>query len=350
MTALRALTYDEVMAQTKKSTGTTYDLSGVIRSMADKDPSNQTPRREREISARIQEQMGGRVALGTYIPLDMKVRDLTTGSATGSYLVGTETDYTFSDVLRAASVAGRCGATMVYNVKGNLSTPVITTGAVAEWVVEGVAPSESTATVGELGFAPNSLAVSFDLTKQLLRQIGPAGEAAFLRDLSGALGATLDVALLHGTGTTQPTGIENTANIGTQVGAAFDLSVAVAVIGKVLAANVPERDPSLAWVFSVADFLTLKERLKVAATPEMGYLISDDNVMAGYPVFASTACETGKGFFGKWSEAIIPTWAVDVMVNPYTQSKAAITEFTAFQFVDVGVRVPAAFVLISSIS
>ena len=189
MTALRAITYAESLERTK-SPGVAYDLATVIRNMADKDlGKQQIPKRERDLSDRIQEQMGGRVALGTYIPLDMKVRDLTSGSATGSALVQDQMDYTFADVLRAASVAGRCGATMLYGIKGNLSTPKITEGAVAEWVVEGVAPGESTATVGHLTFAPNSLSVSFDLTKLLLRQIGPSGEAAFLRrPIGGARG------------------------------------------------------------------------------------------------------------------------------------------------------------------
>ncbi len=348
MTALRALTIDEVL-QTKKGPGVAYDYSTVIRNMADKGGQH-IPRREKEHSERIQEQMGGRVPLGTYIPLDAKVRDLTTGAATGSYLAGTETDFTFSDVLRAASVAGRIGATMVYGVKGNLVTPVFTTGVTAEWVAEGTAPSDSDAVVSQLSFAPNSIAVSFNLTKQLVMQIGPSGEAAFLRDVSGALGATLDVALLHGGGTTEPVGIENTANIGTQSGADFSRATALATVGKVLTANVPEREPSLAWVFSVADFLLLRNRLNDPANVSSGRVIEDDLKLAGYPVYVSTACEEGKAFFGKWSEAIIPTWAVDITINPYTQSKAAVTEFTAFQFVDVGVRVPQAFVLVSSIS
>ena len=117
-----------------------------------------------------------------------------------------------------------------------------------------------------------------------------------------------------------------------------------------LTANVPEREPSLAWIFSIADFLLLKARLKDPSNIAQGYLIGGENTLAGYPAYATTACTTGKAFFGKWSEAIIPTWAVDITINPYTQSKAAITELTGFQFVDVGIRVPAAFVLISPIS
>lgn len=351
MTALRALTIAEAMEVSKKPAGIAYDLSTVIQGMAAKDrENNKLPRREKEISERIQEQMGGRVPFGTYLPLDMKVRDLTAGSVTGSYLVGEQVDYTLADLLRAASVAGRCGATMLYGIKGNLSIPRFVGGATAEWVVEGVAPSDSDATIGPMTFAPNSLAVSFDLTKLLLKMIGPSGEAAFLRDLSGALAATLDVALLHGTGTSQPTGIENAAGIGTQSGSTFSYATALSTVGKVLTANVPEREPSLAWVFSVTDFLLLKARLKDASVVDHGYLIGDENTLCGYPVYATTACTTGKAFFGKWSEAIIPTWAVDITINPYTQSKSGITELTAFQFVDVGIRVPAAFVLISSIS
>ena len=51
--------------------------------------------------------------------------------------------------------------------------------------------------------------------------------------------------------------------------------------------------------------------------------------------------------FGKWDELLIAHWGVlDIVVDPYTNSKSGIITVTLFQDVDVGVRYPAAFAVI----
>jgi hypothetical protein len=73
--------------------------------------------------------------------------------------------------------------------------------------------------------------------------------------------------------------------------------------------------------------------------------------MIGFRGFASNQITAGYMLFGDWSQVIIAEWGgLELVVDPYTQSKLGIINVTAFQTIDIGVRYGGAFTLSTSVT
>lgn len=296
---------------------------------------------------------------GIGIPMDVlrDKRDLTVGTATaGGHTVGTNLlGGSFIDVLDKASLVLQRG-TVLRDLVGNIAIPRQTSGATAYWVAESGAPTESAAAFDQVTMSPKTVAGFSDISRKLLQQSSIDIEGFVRRDLGKRLALAIDLAALHGSGTSnQPTGVASTSGIGSVAGgtngAAPDWDDVVDLESAVSVDNALMGD--LAYVTNAAVAGKLKKTAKVSSTDSR--MILDGSVaggleMNGYPVFVTNQVSstltkgTSSGvcsaiFFGNWSDLLVGFWGgLDLLSDPYTASSSGTVRVTAFQDIDLAVR------------
>ncbi|MHB8783772.1 MAG: phage major capsid protein [Desulfobacteria bacterium] len=295
---------------------------------------------------------GSPARYGFYVPLSA-LRDLgaTGASSVGGYLVGDDTrNDLFTDYLRAVSVAGKLGVSTIPKLSANIHVPRFTAGASGYWVAEGEAPTESTPTAGSVYLTPKRVAAFIDYTRALVLQ-AVGLEEILRRDLSGAIGAAVDSAMLNGAGASnEPLGILGTSGVGSISGASFSITTAAALVGTVETANVPLSGPGVGWVMppAVAELLRKRE-----AASGSGFIINENRLL-GWPVHVSISLPAATILFGNFGDGVqIAQWgpaALDIAVDPYTGAKNQLVSIVANAWLDVFVRWPAAFCKAVSVS
>ncbi len=292
---------------------------------------------------------------GFYMPADIQRRDLTVGTASaGGNLVGTNLDAAnFIDLLRARSRVAALGARMLPGLVGNLSIPKLTGAATAYWLTnEATAITESQQTIGQLALTPKTVGAYTELSRQLMLQSTPAAEAMVMDDLAKVLALAIDLAAFEGAGSSgQPTGISQTAGIGSVTGDSLDL------------ADIIEFQTDLAGSFALADgcaYVTtpavaglLKGRARIPSTDSKtiweGSIL--DGTVDGFRATSTAQLTAASMIFGDFSQVIIGEWGMlEIALNPYAAFATAITGIRAIQSVDVGIRQAAAFSRATSIT
>ncbi len=292
---------------------------------------------------------------GFYMPADIQRRDLTVGTASaGGNLVGTNLDAAnFIDLLRARSRVAALGARMLPGLVGNLSIPKLTGAATAYWLTnEATAITESQQTIGQLALTPKTVGAYTELSRQLMLQSTPAAEAMVMDDLAKVLALAIDLAAFEGAGSSgQPTGISQTAGIGSVTGDSLDL------------ADIIEFQTDLAGGFALADgcaYVTtpavaglLKGRARIPSTDSKtiweGSIL--DGTVDGFRATSTAQLTAASMIFGDFSQVIIGEWGMlEIALNPYAAFATAITGIRAIQSVDVGIRQAAAFSRATSIT
>ncbi len=304
---------------------------------------------ELELSAEIEKRLGV-APKGIYIPYDIQKRDLTAGGATsGKELVGTEqASASFIDLLRNKLLAKKLGARILSGLKGNIAIPKWAGAASYYWVAEGVAITESNPVTGQVLLSPKTGGASVDISRQLLLQSDPSAEMLVENDIALVCAAGLDKAVFHGTGADgQPTGIALTNGIGAVAGAGFTYAKAIELQTDVEDANADVE--TMHYVTTPQVRGLLKTREKVANYPS--FICSEDNKVAGYGCQITKQIAAGSMFFGDFSQVVIGEWGVlDIMVDPYSNSRSGNIVVVALQSVDVAVRQPGAFSLATGIN
>lgn len=331
-----------------------YSVLRAIRAMVDRDWSGAGFERECHQAickrAGISESANG----GFYVPYEVQKRDMTAGTANaGGYLVATDNlAASFIDLLRNRAVVAQLGATMLPGLVGNVTIPKLTAGGTAYWLTnEATAITESQQTLGQLALTPKNVGAYTEISRQLMMQSSPAADALVMSDLAKVLAIAIDLAAMEGSGASgQPTGISNTAGIGSVTGTSLDyadiLEFQTDVAGSnALAANC-------AFVTTPAVAALLKQRVKLASTwsPiwEGGVL---DGTMEGFRARSTNQVTAASMIFGDFSQVVIGEWGMlEVALNPYANFAAAISGIRAIQTVDVGVRQAGAFSRATSIT
>ena len=121
-------------------------------------------------------------------------------------------------------VAFQMGATRMSGLVGNVTIPKQTVGATAYWLsTETTNITEGNQTFAQLALTPRTVGAYTQISRLLQLQSSPDAEALILTDLAKQVAIAADKAVLYGTGTEQPTGITQTASIGTLTsGTSFD--------------------------------------------------------------------------------------------------------------------------------
>jgi HK97 family phage major capsid protein len=305
----------------------------------------------RELSKRFGAGQGKR---SFYVPLDVQKRDLVAATpSAGGNLVATD-NISFIDILRARSVVMRMGAMRMTGLVGNVTVPRQTGAATAAWLAnEGTAVSESDQTFGQMALSPKNVAAYTELSRQLMMQSSPSAEMIVMNDLAAVVALAVDSAAIQGTGLTgQPTGIVNTAGIGSVTGTTIGYAGILEFQTDVMAANALINPATSGYVTTpaVAALLATRQRFASTDTPlwEGGLM---DGRVAGFGAMSSTQMPASRLLFGDFNQLVIAEWgALELDVNPYANFPAGITGVRAFYTVDVGVRYAASFAYSTAIT
>ncbi|HZW25176.1 MAG TPA: phage major capsid protein [Gallionella sp.] len=284
----------------------------------------------------------------------MATRDMTVGTdANGGYLVGTDHRADeFIDVLRAESVMGRAGARFVSGLVGDFSAPKKTAGSTAYWLAtESTATTESQATLGQLLMTPKNVAGYTEISHQLLRQSSPDAEALTMEDLMETLRVDIDVKAINGSGASgQPTGVLNTAGIGSVTGATMDYADILEFQTDLANANALTENAMYLATPAVAALLAQRARFSNTDTPLWDGSVLSATV-AGFRGMGTTQMPSATMLFGNFSDVIIGEWGVtELAVDPAANFPAGIIGVRVWATVDVGVRRAGSFSAASSIT
>lgn len=307
---------------------------------------------EIECSTAVSQKLG-REARGIFVPNEVLKRDLVVGTPTaGGHTVATNLmSQDFISLLRNAMVLDKLGIRVLSGLVGNIAIPRQTGGATAYWVTEGNAPTESQQAFDQVAMSPKTVGAFTDISRKLLLQSSMDVEAFVRQDLATVLGLEIERASINGSGTgAEPRGILNTSGIGDVAGGTngaapswanmveleTDIAVANAAIG------------NLAYLTNAKVRGKLKGTEKFSTTGKTVW--EDGNLINGYAAAMTNAVPSNltKGtatgicsavLFGNFADLIIGLWgALDLMVDPYTNSTTGAVRVVALQDVDVALR------------
>lgn len=352
-----------------------FSLMNAIRACADKNWSNAGFELEcsREISKRLQvvidpnkfyvpfevQSRQLRSANGSFLTADAQRqiggyarRDLTAATANaGGYLVGTE-NMSFIEVLRNRSIAYRMGARRMAGLVGNVTIPRQSAAATAVWLAnEASTATESQQTLGQLNLSPKTVGAYTEISRQLMLQSSPDAESMVTADLGSVCSLAVDVGAIRGSGSSgEPTGIVNTAGIGSVSGSSLGYAGVLEFQTDVATANVMPAAGGYVTTPTVAALMMQRVKFSSTASPLWEGNLWDGS-MAGFVAMSTNQMAAATMLFGDWSQLVVAEWGVlQIEVNPYANFQAGIIGVRAMVSVDVGLRYAGAFSLASSIS
>lgn len=297
---------------------------------------------EAEIHAELERRHGKAQHGGVLVPLAAFEKRANT-TTTADDLVGTShrADQ-YIGPLRDSLLVRNLGVRTLSGLVGNVSIPKWGSGLSAGWVTEGQALSESDMTFDAVTLTPHHVGGITEMSRQLIQQSAPAIEDLVRQDLSYAVAAEIDRAIIAGSGTAgQPQGLIGRTGVQTAaLPASWD---DVLDIEQLLAAvNV---NPT-GWYTSPAVLTALRKILK-APTAGSGYIATASSI-GDLPASSSNAAPVDTAILGDWSQVLLGQWgAVEILVNPYAEVpyRRGGVLVRAFSTIDVAVRHEEAFVV-----
>jgi len=340
--------------------GHAYSIRRAILSLADSNFGNCL---EKEVSQEIGKRLGGITARGLFLPLGLRLpqsRALSSTAGAGGQLVFTQAG-SLIEMLRAALVTGRLGATILDQLQGNLSFPKQTGAGTLTWTAEtpGSDVGDTDLTTGSVSMTPKSAISTTAFSRQLLTQSSLDVEALVRADLVAVNAQGIDKAAIQGTGTLQPLGILKQSGIGDvaigENGGYPTYGKLVDLETKLFNANISLSRPGLLTTPGVRGYL--RQTPKIAGFPEYIWRSQDLEILDSLPCLVSnnvpstltkgTSSDCHAIIIGNWPDLVIGLWGViEIIVDPYRLKKQAVIEVTSFVMVDTALRYPVAFAAI----
>jgi len=291
---------------------------------------------------------------GILVPEEIQTRaDIVGTSSAGGYLTDSP-NVSFIDRLRNVTVAYRLGAMRLPGLVGNANIPKLVDGTTTTWLTnETTQVGEVEQTFGQLSLSPKTIASYTEMSRQLLLQSIPASDIIVTYDLAQMLGVGIDAAVINGPGSAgAPHGIIGLTGVTTSSGATLTQTMLRAMQTTTSAANSPGVNFGYAMAPVTAQILSTRQRFTGASVA----LWEGDQffgTVEGAPGMSSAQVPAATIVAGPWSEVIIAEWGVlEVDLNPYLQAnfQAGIVGIRALWTIDVGVRRPATFSVLTSVS
>jgi HK97 family phage major capsid protein len=310
------------------------------------------PSHERVICNGLAAQYGPARAGYYRVPDNVLARDLNASSASaGGYLSGVTTTGYIETLQASAVVAPKC--TLVTAGPGGIAVPRGTTPVTTTWL----ATETSTITESQPGFGQAAAITKIigaytEVSRQLLLQSNAEQIVNLEMNRAGAI--AVDTAIIAGTGASgQPTGIINTAGIGTFTGASLNQAAARNAQRDVLEANAIVNPASLAYVTTpaVAELLSTRQRFTGSDRALWeGSLAS--GTIEGERAHATTACPTATALYGDFSSVWLVQWdgGLQIQIDPFTKFAQGIVAIRMLIPVDVIVARAAAFTVATSVT
>lgn len=297
---------------------------------------------EAEVHAELERRHGKGKHGGILVPLSAFERRANTTTSADD-LVGTDhrADQ-FIGPLRNSLLVKALGVRTLSGLVGNVSIPKHGTGLTAGWVEEGEALSESSMTFASVTLSPKHVGGITEMSRQLILQSAPAIEGLVRDDLSFAIAAAVDAAIIAGSGEDgEPEGIIGRTDVQTEVMPASWADV-LDIEQMLAAVNVT---PS-GWYTTPAVQTALRKILK-ASTAGSDF-IATARTIGELPSATSNAAPADTAILGDWSQILLGQWgAVELLVNPYAEApyRRGGVLVRAFSTVDVAIRHEKAFVV-----
>lgn len=298
----------------------------------------------------------GRDPRGIFVPWDVQSakRDLTVAGTASAAVATNLLGGSFIEALRNAMVLQRLGVTMLTGLSGDIAIPKQTAAATAYWTSEGVAPTESQLTLGQVTGTPHQIGANTDYTRKTLLQPSIDVEALVRNDLAEVLGRGIDYACFNDAGAGAPSyllGVSGVNNPSISSAGSATYAEILAFASSIAADNVST--DGAAWVTTNEVFYNLCGLPRHATASAAGFIADVDNsTIIGRPAIQSESLPANTAVFGVWRHLIVAMWGngLDIIVDPYTQSKAGIVQVTAFTDVDLLTRHPQAFAYNSAVT
>jgi len=291
-------------------------------------------------------------------------RDMTvTGTTTvagdqGGQLVATSLG-SFIDLLYSKMVLRGLGAQFLTGLQGNFALPKMLTGTAPTKKAENAALDESSPTVGQITFSPKRVGGFVEYSKQLVMQENGYGIEGIIRnDLATRIALAMELGVINGGGTNEPTGILGTAGIGSVAGGTNGLAptldhlIALETAVALLDADVG----SMGYLTNVAVRGKLKrtpieagtsaERIWGSASNTMlnGYNVAVTNQVPSNLTKGSASGTCSAIIFGNFADLVVAQWGgIDIQVNPYIKDTEGLVRITADAYYDSGIRRAASF-------
>ena len=302
-------------------------------------------------------------------PLVDGQRDLTSGTnSAGGYTVAANLmSQDFISLLRNRMMTQRMGARVLNGLEGSIAIPRQSAGATFYWVAESGAPTESQQTFEQVALAPRTGGAFAAFRGRLMLQSSLDVEMLVRDDLANVIALGVDLAALHGTGSSnQPTGIAATSGINTVALGTNGLAPTWASIVQMeTEVSTDNADiGNLGYLTNAKVRGKLKGVEKFSSTGQTVWEtgIGDNSgfgMMNGYKAGVSNQVSSTltKGsssgvcsaiFYGNWADLLIGFWSgIDILVDPYTGGTAGTVRVIGLQDVDVAVRHPESFCYIA---
>ena len=260
------------------------------------------------------------------------------------------------ELLRNRAAVLQLGARMLTGLTAPVAFPKQTGAMTAVWVGEnpGAIVTASDVALALATLTPKTLMATTAYSRQLLATASIDVEGMVREELAAVHALAIDFAVIHGLGAAgEPQGIYKALNVAaTAVGGAMTYPKALAMVGQVATANADLG--SLGWLLNPTMAANLRGVLTFPSA-NTGTAVwqgdSKNGSIAGYTAFASnqmsktmTGSERTGGseigtIFGNWADVLVGAWgSLEVLVNPYSQSKQGLIEVTSFQLADTLVR------------
>ena len=247
---------------------------------------------------------------------DEEKRAMTSASSSAGAAIPTQTmNMIIGQIKESTSLLGLITVT---NIEGLTSFPVENVVNDAAWTAEGADSTPSNDTLKPLVLAAYTLIKTIKITAQVKRMAVDAFELWIVEALVRKLRAACDKAVISGTGSNQPTGLDaktwNTEN-----------SVTVASGATVTYDNIVDLEalvgegfiPNAVWVFNrkmKATVLKLKDDQK---RPIFERAVEDGFVgtLLGYPVRLDANVKDGEMYFGDWKSGYVMNFAQPITIE-----------------------------------
>lgn len=289
------------------------------------------------------ERTAGRKVTGILVPLSALESRAANTTTTAADLVGTDhRGDQYIGPLRDSLLIRQMGIRVLSGLQGNVSIPKANTGLSAGWVVEGDPITESNMTFDAVTMTPKHVGAIAELSRQLIQQSDPSIERLVREDISHAIAAEIDRAIVAGSGLLgQPTGIVNLAGVQTATALPADWQDVLAMEQQLHALNI---NPT-GWYTTPGVLSTLRGTLKEAGLP--GYISEGGNI-GNLPAHSSNAAPAATAILGDWSQVLLGQWGgVEILANAFAEGpyRRGAVLVRAMMTCDVAVRHEEAFVV-----
>lgn len=314
---------------------------------------------EQEASRALAHQTG-MTPSGFFVPYDVFRRDFNVGTAAeAGNLVATElrTDM-YTDVLRNALALSQLGTTMLMGLSSNVDIPRKISTAAISAVTEIQALTESQPNTAKITLSSKRKGSFVEYSKQALIQSGIALDAMLRKDLLDNMAVTVENDCINGNGIAPNLrGIRNTVGINSVAGGVNGLALnwtnLVALESACANANA-EPDRVSGYLINTKARGTAKNTQKAAnlpfiwdggATPLNSYrAVVSNNVPSNLTKGTSAGICSSVIYGAMWDMAVLAFFGVpDIVVDGLTLASTGQVRITLNQFVDFGIRQPAAF-------